>query len=321
MKTLKLTLFLISSFLVFDLAGQSKKIFLDTVNIDCDNGIELKIATYNHMNLKNDSTLITYIYSLQKVMDKLKNNVPDAFYKIIFNPDSSVIMEKIPPVRKYIIKGDSIVPFRQKNICVMKTARSDLYIFFDSIQALLDPAIAQCVTQTVQKLPGRNRYAQVYSYKYFPFVGSVESQPTRKVSGWDMLNITPGIGAGLVSESPVIDVSMEIGFNFIKKGVLKNSFYLSDDFLFVFGGYDFQSTVNDYVNIGYRYNLSNLPDKNNWLGIETGIPLMKGSHPLSDNLLRIGIKGDIGKSFWITGYLYINKYNSVEPGIKIGYGF
>ena len=71
-----------------------------------------------------------------------------------------------------------------------------------------------------------------------------------------------------------------------------------------------------------RYNLSNHPDKKDWLGIEIGVAVMKKySNPFSDNLFRVGIKWDIGKSFWVSGYLYVNKYNSLDPGIKIGFGF
>jgi hypothetical protein len=113
-----------------------------------------------------------------------------------------------------------------------------------------------------------------------------------------------------------------LGFNFNKKGILLNSYYMSGNLMYIFDKPDGKFSLTEYLNVGYRRNLSNDPKVRNWLGMEIGLPVAGKGDFYRDNILRLGVRWDMGKSVYVTGQMYVNDgFKSAYPGLRIGFWF
>ena len=317
--TLLISLFFLIS--AFSLHAMSDKQFLDTVIITCNERVVVKIAVYNEAELKNDTTITAIVSELQKSLEKVKDNIPGGFYKIIYNPGESMVIEKRDPESKFRISGESVTPFLQKNECEVNTPGIHLYFTFLELKDILDPSLNPCITASIGKLPGKARYAMTYHYSYSDQTGAKETSRV-KSNGLDMLTLKAGIGTAFVKNTLVTDIGGEVGFNFNKKGVLKNCYFLSANAAYVFSDQSDHFAVNAFLNAGYKFNLSNDRLKSNWIGAEMGFPIHKEGAFFTDNLFRFSVQWELGKSVYVAGQLYINKgFESAYPGLRIGFFF
>jgi hypothetical protein len=319
-KTLFISIFFLLT--VFSLHAMSEKQFLDTVIVKCNERVQVKIAVYDHSQLKKDTTLKGIISVLQKNLEKLRNNVPQGFYKIIYVPGESMVIENLAPVSKYQITGESVIPFVQKNECEVIATEFQLFFTFNDLDDMLNEDIIPCISATISKLPGKVRYAQTFNYQFSGKGNVSETQHARKSDGLDMLNLTGGIGAGFIKNTIAMDLGVELGFNFNKKGILKNGYYISGNAMYIFNDQSDHFAVNAFLNVGYRYNFSNDPKNSNWIGPEIGIPIHKEGSFFNDNMMRFAIRWEMGKWVYISGQLYVNDgFKSAYPGLRIGFFF
>jgi hypothetical protein len=135
----------------------------------------------------------------------------------------------------------------------------------------------------------------------------------------DMLSLKAGVGANLIKNQPVIDLSGELAFVFQKKGISKNQYYLTYNLL-----YDFidnsKTNLNSFLNLGYRYNLSNNRDDSDWLGVEFGYLISREGDMFDKDTFRFGFNWEVGNSITISPQLYISSEQTF-PGLRIGFGF
>jgi hypothetical protein len=312
---------------IFLLAGASilnampVKQFLDTVIITCNERVQVKIAVYDESALKKDTSIEGIVSELQKSLAKVRDNMPKDFYRIVYNPGESMIIEKRDPESKFRITGESVTPFIQRNECEVITPAIHLYFTFQELNDLLDPSLNECITASIGKLPEKVRYAQTFNYSYADQTGAKEISRV-KSNGMDMLTLKAGIGNAFVKNTMVTDIGGEMGFNFNKKGVLKNCYFLSANAAYVFSDQSDHFAINGFLNAGYRFNLSNDRFKSNWIGAELGLPIHKEGSFFTDNLFRFAVQWELGKSVYVSGQLYINKgFDSAYPGLRIGFFF
>jgi hypothetical protein len=318
-KTGFISLFLLVNAL--SLHAMPEKQFLDTVIITCNERVQLKIAVYNDSELKKDTTVTSIVRELQKSLGKVKDNLPAGFYKILYNPGESMIIEKRDPESKFRISGESVTPFIQRNECEVIMPTIHLYFTFQQLSDLLDPSLNPCITSSIGKLPEKVRYAQTFHYTYTDQTGAQETLRV-KSNGLDMLTLKAGIGASIIKNTLVTDIGGEIGFNFNKKGILKNCYFLSANAAYVFSDQSDHFAINGFLNAGYKFNLSNDRLKSNWIGAELGLPIHKEGALFTDNLFKFAIQWELGKSVYVSGQLYINKgFESAYPGLRIGFFF
>jgi hypothetical protein len=321
---MKTNALLISVFLllnVFRLHATPEKQFLDTVIITCNDRVQVKIAVYNESELKKDTTIEAIVSELQKSLEKVKDNIPDGFYKIIYNPGESMVIEKRDPESKFRISGESVMPFLQRNECEVITSQLYLYFTFQELNDLLDPSLNPCIHASIAQLPVKTRSAHTFHYSWSDQAGAKEIS-RGKSYGLDMLSLKAGIGTAFVKNTLVTDIGGELGFNFNKKGVLKNCYFLSANAAYVFSDQSDHFAVNAFLNAGYKYNLSNDRTKSNWVGTELGFPVHKEGSFFKDNLFRFSVQWELGKSVYVAGQLYINKgFESAYPGLRIGFFF
>jgi hypothetical protein len=317
--TLFISIFLMMS--AFRLHAMPEKQFLDTVIISCNGRVQIKIAVYDESELKNDTTLTAIVSELQKNLEKVKDNLPRGFYKILYSPGESMVIEKREPENKYWISGDTVTLFLQKIECVVITSGMHLFFTFFELKDMLDPSLNPCISASLEKLPGKVRYAQTYHYSYADQTGAKEISRV-KSNGLDMLTLKAGIGTAFVKNTIVTDIGGEMGFNFNKKGVLKNCYFLSANAVYVFSDQSDHFAINAFLNAGYKFNLSNDRSKSNWIGAELGFPIHKEGSFFSDNLFRFAVQWELGKSVYVAGQMYINKgFESAYPGLRIGFFF
>jgi len=321
MKTnaLLISLFLLTN--AFSMNAMFEKQFLDTVIITCNEQVQVKIAVYNESALLNDTTLTAIVSELQKSLEKVKDNIPDGFYKIAYNPGESMIIEKRDPESKFRISGESVSPFLQRNECEVITPQIHLYFSFLQLSDILDPSLNACITSAIGKLPVKTRSAHTFHYSWDDQTGAKETF-RGKSNGMDMLSLKAGIGAAFVKNTMVTDIGGEMGFNFNKKGVLKNCYFLSANAAYVFSDQSDHFAINAFLNAGYKFNLSDDRYKSNWIGAELGFPIHKEGLFFNDNLFRFAVQWELGKSVYVSGQLYINKgFESAYPGLRIGFFF
>jgi hypothetical protein len=321
MKTKKLFLsiiFLVSATII---SAMSDKQFLDTVIISCNERIQVKIAVYNESELKNDTTLKVIVSELQKNLEKVKDNMPKGFYKIVYNPGASMVIEKREPENKYRISGEDVTPMLQRNECVVITEQIHLFFTFEDLNDLRDPSLNSCIHASIAQLPAKTRSAHTFHYSYADQTGAKEIF-RGKSNGLDMLALTAGIGEAFVKNTLVTDIGGILGFNFDRKGILKNCYFLSANATYVFSDQSDHFAVNAFLNAGYKYNLSDDKSKSNWIGAEIGLPIHKEGSFFDDNLFRFAVQWELGKSVCVSGQLYINKgFESAYPGLRIGFFF
>jgi len=321
MRTNTLFIFLFLLVNAFTLHAMPEKQFLDTIIITCNDRVQVKIAVYDGSELKNDTTIGVIVSELQRSLEKVKDNMPRGFYKIVYNPGESMVIEKREPENKYWISGDTVTLFLQKSECVVITSEMHLFFTFFELKDMLDPSLNPCISASLEKLPGKVRYAQTYHYSYANQTGAKETSRV-KSNGLDMLTLKAGIGAAFVKNTILTDLGGEVGFNFNKKGVLKNCYFLSANAAYVFSDQSDHFAINVFLNAGYKYNLSNDRSKSNWIGAELGLPIHKEGSFFSDDLFRFAVQWELGKSVYVAGQLYINKgFESAYPGLRIGFFF
>jgi hypothetical protein len=321
MKTNILFISIILLMSAFSLHAMPEKQFLDTVIITCNERVQVKIAVYNESELKNDTTIEAIVSELQKNLEKVKDNMPTGFYKIVYNPGESMVIEKREPENKFWISGDTVTLFLQKIECVVITSGMHLFFTFFELNDILDPSLNACITASIGKLPLKTRSANTFHYSYADQTGAKETSRV-KSNGLDMLTLKAGIGTAFVKNTIVTDIGGEMGFNFNKKGVLKNCYFLSANAAYVFSDQSDHFAINAFLNAGYKFNLSNDRSKSNWIGAELGFPIHKEGSFFSDNLFRFAVQWELGKSVYVAGQMYINKgFESAYPGLRIGFFF
>ncbi len=305
----------------FRLYAIPEKQFLDTVIITCNERVQVKIAVYDESELKKDTSIRYIVSELQKSLAMVKDNIPNGLYSILYNPGESMVIEKRDPESKYRISGETVTSFPQRNECEVITPDIHFYFTFQELNDLLDPSLNPCITASIGNLPEKVRYAQTFHYSYNGQAGVRETSRV-KSNGHDMLTLKAGIGATFVKNAMVTDIGGEIGFNFNKKGILKNCYFLSANAAYVFGDQSDHFDINGFLNAGYKRNFSNDRFKSNWIGAELGLPIHKEGLFFDDNLFRFAIQWELGKSVYVAGQLYINKgFESAYPGLRIGFFF
>jgi hypothetical protein len=187
---------------------------------------------------------------------------------------------------------------------------------------MLDKELGTCIAAGIRELPDKNRYARTYHYQVVNGAGKEIYPPSKNGYAWDMMNLSAGIGTAVVKSALVTDIGFELGFNFNKKGILRNSYYLSGNLVYTFADTDREFSLTGFLNAGYRYNLSNDREKTNWLGPEIGFPVYREGDFFKDNMFRFGVRWELGKSVYVTGQLYVNEgFKSAYPGLRIGFWF
>ncbi|MBK6964753.1 MAG: hypothetical protein IPH20_12635 [Bacteroidales bacterium] len=300
--------------------ASGQKHTLDSIHVRIDNNLELSLTIYEYADLAEN--VEKDLKSLQSI---LKDNfdVPEKeSYTIDYVADKLVSIKQTEPGKKIIWENGSQSSYQYSKQCNINSNKYFLNIQYNEPESLISDTLIirlKEVIDTISHIQGR--LSKSYN---FSFVGEtlIHDKQFDKVNGrMDVINLKGGVGLNLIKNQPVIDLSAEIGILFSKKGILKNQYYLSYNQL---SDFDENSKVNlnGFVNIGYRYNLSNDLNDPNWLGLEVGFLTAENGELFEKNTYKFGFNWEIGKYISVSPQFYLSgDFKVFYPAIRIGFGF
>lgn len=295
--------------------GQKKG--LDSINVHIDNQMKLNMSVYDYKDL--NETVEKDLKTLQSVL-KAQNDIPKDFsYSITFRPNKMVAIDRSEPNAKVIWENGQQTHYQFNNRCTIYSEKYLLRILFNEFEKLVSDSLGYKLEEVLDSTNAlQGRMALTYNYAFHGKVLKHDREQDKLYGQMDLLELKGGVGANLIKNQPVIDLSAELGLTFSKKGILKNQFYLSYNQLFDFPEQS-KMNLNGFVNAGYRYNLSHTIGKPNWLGIELGYLAFKQGNLFDKNTFRLGINWEIGKYISISPQLYLSG-DLCYPAIRIGFG-
>lgn len=310
--TLTITLIALSSAL-----SHAQKTYKDTLSVTIDDKIKVGLSIYDYSYLKE--TVEDNLEILNKILQD-NNDIPvNLPYVIIYEPLKKLSIKEAESTETVIWENGKQKPYKFTNTCKISAKSYFMIIEFNELEDLTSEELINQLKEAIDTTTAQHsRHSRLFNYEFKN--DSIISNKYNTVGRrGDMLSLKAGVGANLIKNQPVIDLSGEVAFTFSKKGLLKNQYYLSYNLL-----YDFidnsKANLNSFLNVGYRYNLSNAKDGSDWLGVEFGYLISREGDMFDDNTFRFGLNWDVGNSITVSPQLYISKEQTF-PGLRIGFGF
>lgn len=314
MKTiLALMLILISGTITY-----AQKSFLDSIRVQIDNKMEFELEVNDYTDLAE--IIEKDLKNLQSIL-KESNEIPSEIsYTITYTPDKSVFIKQSDQNERIIWEDGKTTLTQFNNQCIVKSENYYLLVRFNEVENLISDDLITKIKEVVNTTNSiQNRYAVTYNYAY---EGDklIHNEDLDKKSGEsDAIIVKGGVGANLIKNQPVIDLSAEMGLLFNKKGIWKHNYYLSYNQLSFFD-VDSRVVLNGFANIGYRYNFSNDIDNPNWIGVEVGYLVNRHGDMFDKNTFRVAANWEIGRYITVSPQLYFSGSSSY-PALRIGFGF
>jgi hypothetical protein len=297
--------------------SHAQKTYQDTLSVKIDNKIEVGLSIYNYSDLKD--TVEDNLEVLNKIL-KDNNNIPvNLPYTIIYEPHKKLSIKEAESKETVIWENGKQKPYKFTNTCKISAKSYFMIIEFNELEDLTSEDFINRLKEAIDAtITNQNRYSRLFNYEFKE--GSMASNEDNIIGKrGDMISIKAGVGANLIKNQPVIDLSGELAFVFQKKGISKNQYYLTYNLL-----YDFidnsKTNLNSFLNLGYRYNLSNNRDDSDWLGVEFGYLISREGDMFDKDTFRFGFNWEVGNSITISPQLYISSEQTF-PGLRIGFGF
>ena len=320
MKTLKKILLLLCLFAGSTGLSQAQNPVNDSINIQIDEKMEVNITVFDFKDLsqkvKNDLT------SLRSIVKDYKNFNEYTSYFLNFKPGKSLAIKQMVPDERIIWENGKQITYHFDNKCKITADSYVLQIRFNSLNEMLSDSSIHKITNVIDSTEMyRGRFVATYNYSYNG-EKLIHSPETDKIRGQlDALLLMGGIGASLIKNQLVTDITARAGIVFSKKGIWKNQYYLSFNQYYTF--YSNQKLqFNNFINLGYSYNLSNDVKKSNWMGFELGYLVTRHGDLFEKNTFRLGVNWELGKYISVMPQLFVaGDFSNMYPGLRIGFGF
>jgi len=297
-----------------------QKPYLDSICVQIDDKIELNLKIYDYTSLGEN--VEKDLNSLQSIL-KDNNDIPEKVsYSITYEPNKLLSIKQTGPGERIIWENGKQTRYQFNNQCNINSDNYSLKIQFNEIEKLVSDSLIIKIKEVIDTTSSiQGRISMTYNYS-FQGENLVHNMQLDKINGqMDMLSLKGGVGVNLIKNQPVIDLSAEMGLIFSKKGILKNQYYLSYNQLSDFGD-NSKVNINGFVNIGYRYNLSNTFGNPNWLGVELGYLTNRHGDLFGKNTFKFGVNWELGKYISVSPQLYLSgDLTQFYPAVRIGFGF
>lgn len=315
-KIYTISLLLLSSIII----TYGQKPYLDSICVQIDDKIELNLRIYDYTalgeNVEKD------LKSLQSIL-KDNNDIPERVsYSISYEPNKLLSIKQTGPGERIIWENGKQTRYQFNNQCNIISDNYSLKIQFNEIEKLVSDSLIIKIKEVIDTTSSiQGRISMTYNYS-FQGQNMFHNKQLDKMNGqMDVFGVKGGVGVNLIKNQPVIDLSAEMGLIFSKKGIWKNQYYLSYNQLSDFG----DSTIihfNGFVNIGYRYNLSNIIGNPNWLGLEFGYLAYRNGGLFGKNSFKFGVNWELGKYISVSPHFYLSgDLTEFYPAVRIGFGF
>ena len=298
--------------------------YLDSIHIKIDNKIDISLKKYTSKDISEE--IKTDLVNLQTILSKNSSvSIYDAFI-INYFPNKSMTISPFEPIEYIDLGNNENVSFKYNYQCVINTSNYSMIIKSSDIEAVFSENVyTKLKTAQDETQANQDRFLATH---YYTFSGDEMTSVKRfddscapNGSPSDMILLTGAMGASLVGNQPLTDISASINFVFANKGILKNQYYVSTNMFYNFDE-NRKAYTNTFINLGCKRNLSNNPNKENWLGVEAGYLISKHGDFFDENTFKFGVNWDVNKYISVSPQFYISgDLERVTPGIRIGFGF
>ena len=312
------SIYIASLILLSSITCYAQKHSLDSIYVEIEDKVQLGMSVYEYPDLvesvEND------LKSLHEIL-KVNKDIPEKTpYSIFYEPNKKLTIKNSGPVERIIWKNGKQTRYQFNNKCEILSDKYHLHIEYNDLESLVSNDLIGKLEEVIDTTCViQDRFSSSYNYSFTEGSLVHNKQFDERIGQTDMLFLKGGVGASLIKNEPVMDLSAEIGLALSKKGILKNQYFLSYNLLFDFID---NSTINlnSFVNLGYRYNLSKKKNDTNWLGVELGYLVSKQGDMFNENTFKFGVNWEVGKYISISPQLYFSK-DSTYPAVRIGFGF
>jgi hypothetical protein len=302
--------------------GQEGSSMKDTVVFEVPDKLIIRIATGDYAHLKTGVNLSQVINDFQDKLAQVEEYLPESEpFRIRYRHNETLLFEEKAPVSQFQVAKGKINPIILKNECYISAGEFDIRIDFKDYQDLLHPGLPEAFKSISNNLPNESRFLKILRYE----AASLNDKPaltgeTTNYSAIDMLGLRGGVGANMIYNRFITDITAEVSLSLGRKGIYKNQFYIANNLLFDFDA-ERSILLNNFTSLGYRRNTSHKRDAPNWIGIEFGTLTSRRGEFFQRNTFRLGVNWEPAKSIQVMPSLYFNGFfNQVSPGIRVGFG-
>ena len=311
--------------------GQDKSLNRDTLILEIENKIIVKVSSFENGWIKYYDGFNTRIMSFQEDLQKIQKKIPiDRNYKLISKQIGVIEVLNSDEIKKIKI-SDTILIERPHEAQIL-SSRFDIYFYFNQLSDLISLNIQDLVNKAVENQAKQlmdggwvdyskgKHHGIAWTMKYICLNDSISFYPQESHynANKSQLSLKIGIGAGLIKNQLASDFNFRIGKFNTCKGILKHHFYISDNLNYTFDDSE-TILINNFLNLGYRYNLSNSLNKYNWIGVECGYLTKVSGDFFKNPTFRLGTMIDLRQNITISPQIYFeNGFNKVYPGLRIG---
>ena len=327
----KYALFFILISITSLVSAQENQSYLDTIKISIDNRFKIVIATYDVKALIKSGSVQEDIALFQSNMTQIKNEIPEyRNYKIDYVPGESQAIKEGENKKSFIVKENSVELSNLNNEVFIQGQNYKMHVLFDNLTHLFEYDLRSEFDAVFNEMPEKIKFANTFNYSVHNNEVTYLKEIDRKNGALDVFETTIGVGAGIIKSRPMNDFTYTIGVILSRKGILHHNIFTSFRTYITFDDRNYIS-YNNFVNVGYRINLSKNIDKPDWIGMELGYNI-NNSELFGNNTFVISTIKDFGR-FNIAAQIYISKLYSESsegnvdyrynyyPGIKIGFVF
>ncbi len=320
--------FIVTSIQLF---GQNKSIYFDTLSIDVNERIKVKISSYENGWLKYQEGIHTRIDMFKGDLVKIQNQLPEnCALKLTSKSIGEISVENIGDIKIYKI-ADTIGFSRLNEICIYSD-NYDILIYFHEINDFLFSDIQKCVNKVIDweaKHLSEGGFVDYEKGKYHGIAWTMKymcnndtitmiPEESHYNANKSMLELSPGIGLGVIQDDIVSDFSFRIGRYGTHKGILKRHQYVSYSLLYNFNQ-DNNFDINQFINFGYRFNLSNTLNNYRWMGFEIGYLINKKGDFFKSPTFKLGTMIDLSNNVRLTPTIIFDEgFKKIYPGLRLG---
>lgn len=271
---------------------------------------------------------------LKNDLSTIKDKIPKhGNIKLTSEHIGEIIVENIGETERFNIKNN--ISCKKENLAIILSDKYDIYIRFGEINELLDTDVQNAINRVVEKESkhlkdggwvnySKNKYHGIaWTTKYNCNNDSITFIPeqTHYNANKSSLEIAPGVGMGIVKNELLTDLNFRLGKYNTRKGILKRHQYISYSLLYNFNTNNTYQ-INQFINLGYRINLSNSLNKYQWTGIEIGYLLSSQGDVFKTPTFKFSTMIDFANMIKISPEIYFEHgFKKVYPGIRIGVEF
>lgn len=324
MKT-SLQLFLTLLFLLIFQSGYAQRPGgpQDTIYFHGNENLDLYILSADYHKLTKDEQLQTILQDFQTRLKEIQSKIPtSSSYKIEYEYQKKIEILQSNRIASFnISEGKGLEQdFQNQAIITDASSRYHVNIGFNDLDALINVDFNKVIGEIIAELPGKDRYLRFLEYQSDPTTNKAKLIENRPSGYLDMLSLQAGVGANVYRSKFLTDITGELSLQLNQKGILRNQIYVSNNLMFSFNESN-SAVINNFTNLGYRRNFSNVKDKPNWLGVEFGTLTKRGGDVFQPNTMRFGFNWQAGKHITVAPQMYFDGFfKNVSPGFRIGIG-